>query len=809
MTAIRIPRITLIAVALAVLSRAALVGGGAVAPSLSTEERFEQPAGQRLIEPLPPSPTPAPFGPVALSITVSGGVSLGAYQGGYLYYLAQVARANPESIDIKVASGSSAGMVNALLLIMALGAIEDEKPDESVLFRVWTKSTFDDLFDVENAPPLALSSRRELERTAKWLEAEWSKGLTPNVDVVLGAAATRLASRELEVSDGFTVPKQEEKFTLRIRGQGKGKPPLVENYVDPTYGAEQPLLPLSGGLGRVPDVHEDFDVLRRLLFASSAIPIFFVPQEIHYCLTDPQSSSSSKECLEPTHKAQFIDGALADKQPLRLAYRLAAAGLSTQLDGTTQWRDVPNMAQGQLPSTAHFLLLDPVRSTYPASEQEEETEASLEQAVHFFAEWGRFLKEYVASARNKEVSTLHEEHPAVRDRLRIATSDFPLASSPLLNFFGFFDRKLRTFDFYLGMRDARAYLERWQASSKTLGPHGDGMALRFPEPLERTPQMGTSGWAPFLCLREVIDADPPRPSACNGLHDFRILLQTAFDRLYDHCRALPLEESLSHTHCRKAMQGADPPRIVRAEDESEGFWRQADEEGEFHYVARLLEGYRFKFEDLGLDREDADLATSRIRTHILNHLDAYAKKLESGDRLALRLLGKPAVNFFVYAPPETIVYLVAGRGAEVAVSATLGRSYWLRYNFALQVQGVDVLLTQAPNVLALTPMVGLEAEIYPLSSPLLQSRFGIRAGYQFSTSDRFTARPCDLEALDRDARRCSALVTQAFTAFSFYERIRLQVGFEWLPRWAPPMRDNDRNYYNVLLEVGFQWLSPF
>lgn len=748
-------------------------------------------------------------GPVALSVIVSGGVSLGAYQAGYLYYLAQVARANPKILDIKLATGSSAGMINALLLVMAMGALEDVKPDESLFYRAWTSSTFEDLFDVENAPPLALSSRREIERIAQMLEKEWQQGLRGDLDMVLGAAATRLNSRQIEVSDGFSVPKQEEKFVLRIRGQGKGRAPRLDNYVDPTWGAEQPLLPVSGGRQGPQQAAKDFDALRKLLYASSAIPIFFIPEEIEYCLTNPQGNTHTTRCDEPVHRGQFIDGALADKQPLRLAYRVAASGLESQLGGGTSWRDAPAITTGMLPGTAHFLILDPVRSTYPSPAQEDEAEANVEQAMQFFAAWGRFLRDYMAAARNKEVATLHEEHPAVRDRLQIATSDFPLASSPLLNFFGFFDRKLRAFDFYLGMRDARVHLDRWYASTGATSVARGGTALRFPEPRQRTAQMGVTGWAPFLCLRDVIDAKSPTPSSCDGMHDFRILLQTGFDRLYDQCRLLPYEPRLPHEHCRRAMQGADPPRIVRVEDEPEDFWKRRDDEGDTHYVARLLEAYHFHFKDLGLDREDADLVTSRIRQQILEHVDAYAKKLQPGDRLTLRLLGKPAVNFFVYAPPDTIVYLVAGRGAELAVSATMGRSYWLRYNFALQLQGLDVLLTQAPNVIALTPMVGLEAEIYPLSSPLLQSRFGVRAGYQFSTSDQFATSMCNLTVFDRDPRRCSAFVTQAFTSFSFYERIRLQVGLEWLPRWVPPMRDNDRSYFNVLVEVGFQWISPF
>ena len=163
----------------------------------------------------------------------------------------------------------------------------------------------------------------------------------------------------------------------------------------------------------------------------------------------------------------------------------------------------------------------------------------------------------------------------------------------------------------------------------------------------------------------------------------------------------------------------------------------------------------------------------------------------------------------MYAPPETILYFVAGTAAEFAVSATLGQSNWLRYNLALQMQGFYYLLTEQANVLTLTPLIGLEAEIYPLSSPLFQTRLGLRVGYQFSTNDEFLAGTCNLENFHNNSLRCSAPVAQVFVALSFYERIRLQGGVEWFPKWLSPMDEFNDHVWSGFVEVGWQWISPF
>src|SRR5262249_55958313 len=78
------------------------------------------------------------------AVVVSGGVSLGSHQGGLLYYLSQFLRSYSEHVrgaldiadqaipggDIRVATGASAGSINAFLSAMASCREPVDRPEE-------------------------------------------------------------------------------------------------------------------------------------------------------------------------------------------------------------------------------------------------------------------------------------------------------------------------------------------------------------------------------------------------------------------------------------------------------------------------------------------------------------------------------------------------------------------------------------------------------------------------------------------------------------------------------------------------------
>jgi predicted acylesterase/phospholipase RssA len=758
--------------------------------------------------------------PIPLAVTVSGGVSLGSYQAGYLYYLTETVKANRELFEVKMLTGASAGLINGLIALIEMGSAAEDDPRETLFYSMWTEFTWDQLLDVGEAPQFALSSRKILHQLGERAEKRWRDGLAEDIDVVLGATATRMKSVQTELSEGLTIPRQEEKFVFRVTGRGPGREPLVTNYADPTHVLEQPVLPF-----RDPDEQrsgadrKNFDLLLDILFASSSLPLVFEPQRVEFCTTKaggvaPDEAAEQLACEQVEHVGRFADGAVFDKWPLRLAYRTARAGLIDDGRGGLTWREIPDLDRVQTPDERlFFLYIDPEDSAYPPLPPPTETRPrDGDDEVGLFQQLGLFFGGYIISTQAKELYTLIEEHPDVRDRIKLAAHELPSASGLLANFFGFFDRKFRVYDFYQGMRDARIFVESQLQSRARALSGDDSIEVVLPEPASMSAD--DDSWKPYFCLRAQLDGEQQYSDACRGddLQDFRILLQVSLDRLYDHCRRLSSEEPISHRLCREARDGGLPPRVagVNGTEHEDNLVKQ-DTETEFAYVMRLLESYEFHFEDLGLDRDEARRAMSMIREDLLHLADEFGKKLPWGERQTVRVLGKPAVNFFKYAAPRAIIYFTAGKGAELGASLT-GRwipSRWFRLNTGLQMQGLVQLVSELENVFTLTPLAGFELEIPALNGPMIQLRGGLRIGYQLSTTDGFHSRECDGERFAGDSVRCSAPVFQGFLAISFYERIRVQLGLEWFPEWLPPMDQTGQHVWNGLIEVGWQWISPF
>lgn len=748
--------------------------------------------------------------PMQLSLTTSGGVSLGAYQAGFLYYLVEASKLNPELFAPRVVTGSSAGTINSLVSIISLGNDFNDSPDESLFYRTWADINIRDLLDVEDAPPLALSSRAVFEKLADQMESRWNEGLHEGLDITMGATATRVKSRKVDVSGDFSVPRQEEKFVFRVQGRGKGKLPRVSNYVDKAHGTPQPLLPFMVPSREVGG-KSNFEILKKLMFASSAFPLAFPVQELEFCMTLPEldynlGAAAFRDCKVPEHKEVFVDGSMFDRNPLGLAYRISKAGLTSK-DGQFFWRDDPDSNFGQMPNNMNFLYLDAFNASYPSYKPE----AEYRSIEALFPTFGSYSQGFVRSSQAKEIYMLVDQYPEIQSRIHLTQRNYPTASGLLANFFGFFDKKFRIYDFYLGMYDARQYLQR-NFSRQLAQMAGHRVNIQFPENTESAKTK--SSWNPYYCMRAVFDNVNHLSPMCQGeqMKDFRILLQVSLNRLYDGCSMLELDETLDHAHCTKGME-KQPPPIVQPMKNGDFLadWSRKEGESRFQYTIRLLEQYGFWFEDLGLDRAEAWLAMSQIREILAGALDDYAQKLPQAESVAIRVLGKSGLNFFKYQPPQVIIYAVAGKGAEIGLSAA-GRyapARWVRFNFGLQIKGLYELMSPASNVFAMSPMIGLEFERTSWSSVVMQGRLGFRVGYQLSTGDNFCKEKCDTLQFTKESRGCSAPVGQIFLALTFYERIRLQGGVGWFPYFLPPMKNEHRNVFNGFLEVGWQWISPF
>lgn len=777
----------------------------------------------------PPTLRKTPF----LGLTVSGGVSLGAYEAGFLYYLTEVAKLpeNRSAIDLKLVTGASAGNINALFTILALCSKPQSNPQRSVFWDTWIRLGVKELFRPPSPsdPPEnghGAFSRSALLRIAGNLERVFREGIDEKCDKVLAVSTTRLKSAEVTLRDGFKVPRQEEKFVVRIRGRGAGRAPLVTNYVDPSSALPLPMLPFPTDQTSADDQLKTFTLLRDLLLASAAFPVAFPPQPLPHCLTpgtlrvstsgapapassavsapSPERRNALTECGDyPIFTEDFIDGGVFDNTPLRLA-----DSLSTRLDSVGAWRNPGEQAPpGATRFQGGFLFIDPDTAAYPLP-----PETAVAPNLPLIPQIGSFLSNFIATARSKELYTLIQERPDID--VALSRRHFPTASGHLANFFGFFEESFRRFDFYLGMYDAHR------------------MALRsMPQVLDVSrPATNEAVWDPFLCMASVFGDEEHDQGACvpdaarcatlpkedcerktRHAEAFRVLLQVSIDRLYSHCESLPpaVMPTIEHHHCLQAALNK-PRRTVKGLPSSPpGAFRRHRHENDFEHTLRLLDLYHFRFEDLlseGILGSGGSVeAMTRVRYQLASLLERTANKQPSGDASMLRLLGKPALNFVYYAPPPTILYFSLGRGNEVGAS-WLQSWRGLRFTAALQIKGIEEVTFSDQGEAAFTPMIGVEAELY--GSAIYQARLGLRGGYQMSTKG-FRASDCrnpeETNSFSASRSDCSSFVAQLPFTLAIFERVRFQLAPEYLvPHW--PL---DGKSWNILFGVGGQFISPF
>src|SRR3954462_1669194 len=71
------------------------------------------------------------------SITISGGVSLGSYEAGLVYYVVEAMRLNPAAATPRVVTGASAGSVNGFMTILQSCRRPVSDPQGSRFRRGW------------------------------------------------------------------------------------------------------------------------------------------------------------------------------------------------------------------------------------------------------------------------------------------------------------------------------------------------------------------------------------------------------------------------------------------------------------------------------------------------------------------------------------------------------------------------------------------------------------------------------------------------------------------------------------------------
>ncbi len=701
--------------------------------------------------------------PTPFSLTLSGGVSLGAYESGLLYYTLEWLRANAGRSELRLTTGASAGSVNSVLAVLDQCGADHPSPSQSLFYRTWVPLGFAQLF-TGHASPRAVFSRDWFTQTAAGIEAVWNAGLDARCDVVMGIAVTRVVPRRVDIgaTGDLQVGRIEERFVLRVQGLGPGVPPRVTNYVDSNGAGDVLLLP-EGADGEV-----SFDELRDLLFASAAVPVAFEPVKLRHCVPRPgMAHCRAADAVE----AAFVDGSFFDNTPLRLAASLARAGLRELPGGSARWLAAPDFGAPVPSQELRYLFISPDATAYPVSEEPIKIDGKTTLASLMSQEAQAFLQ----TARAKNLYTLAEELPEIVHRVVVPARHFPAASSPMESFFGFFESEFRRYDFYLGMYDARRNLVDRHVPKRP----ADSGQFSFPEDVATA----SADWRPFHCLRGLFD-ETGTAAACEGadLHDFRVLAQTSLERLYYECRNIDGAEPIDPRElaCRRAREGGQPP-VVPGVAGSGGDFRPRPGEGEVAWVARLLARHRFEFNDLGGHEPGVDAVLRRIRGKMSEVVEALAETQPTGQGLALERLGQAAANALVYVPPQHVFWLSLGREVEGGYGyrlpglSPLAQS--LRLDVALQLDGLYGLISSDSEAWGLAPLAGLEIQPPALSSETLQFGFVARGGRLFSSGDDYGQEACNSDTLGA----CSRWTVQAGAYGVALEILRLQLIGEWYP----------------------------
>ncbi len=647
--------------------------------------------------------------PVPVALTLSGGVSLGAYQAGSLFYSSLVLRENPELFQMRLLTGASAGALNALFAVLSVCGTETKVPSESAFYKTWVEFKGQDLL-ASPGESEALFSRKAFEGIASELEVRWKRGLPVTCDVVLGLSITRLEPLKDLSKIGFS--RVGEKVTLRISGQGAGRAPQITNYVNPSLFPKPLLLHLE------PDQdQQNFEMLKQVLFASSAFPVAFAPQSLKTCVA--QSSEPWAHLDLPfqcpkneIQEAKFVDGGILDNKPLALAEKIARMGLVVDECGQSKWREIPiSSIENKVGSSLLYLYSDLSATTYEVPKLPPVDPTAFNIAP-------MLVGSVFGASRNQDSSALIEQSPTLENQIAAPKNHIPRMGDSLLGFFGFFERDFRSFDFHLGLFETQKFFTESLKTGLRKGSLSIGETMKFPEF-----RLDSEDAKKQRCLGDVLLAEQDNSSVCRDVDD-RGFVQLA--------------------------------RLAGARLRAKRF--------DFGFMVDWLANEGYEYRDLKLSGSEAWRAPAKIKTEAIAAVATLAEAQSATDAFVLRTAGPLALNLIEPLPIERDFSIVLGPQTQFSISSLIEQSGMsrTRWSFGIGFENLSAWLGTEKGLVVATPMTAFEFEPFDLNSGYVQTRFSIGGGYKFKESN-------------------DGIAARVGVSLTLIERLRLQLDFEAMP----------------------------
>jgi hypothetical protein len=579
------------------------------------------------------------------TIVVSGGVSLGSYQAGFLHYYTQFLLAQSAAVraygleeltdggGVRIATGASAGSINSFLstLTRCRSAVAD--PRKSLFWSAWIPVGFHNLIDLEKVGVDSVLTQAPIEAAIGRLEPLWRErqelsDWSHDCDAVLGLSATRLRARQIDFSDGpvsertdaLRLKRQTEKFLLSVHGVVSHAPtfaPFRPSQLATGDGDESPIdmvYPTLGehgfGVKNIDrEISNSFDEVSTLLRASAAFPIAFSPVPVK--LTVWRRARAGGYVPLEHGPVPFVDGGIFDNTPI---------GLAVKIQG---WlRDRNETA----PTHLMFLSSDAVGWIKPAAGS-----SASPEGVSLLDHYTPFLGDFVTTAEQTELLNTLESDSSIPKK--VPARMMPIAGEQLSHFFGFAEEDFRIFDFFMGMVDAREYVSSQNPEALELLTAADRRSsTRLP--LVTAPEFDCFNQQRLSMRRaELLDVD--RIDACQRIDgNLRALLQASMD-------------------LRARAQTELPPGTTPSIDD--------------FLVAIEKHGYRYKQLEYRGRPATADTAMLALRESAQALIQELGSKQPWLEQYPVSVLGKAAANQFVYLAPRSIwnFGVLATGGAEV------------------------------------------------------------------------------------------------------------------------------------------------
>jgi len=702
-------------------------------------------------------------------------------------------------------TGASAGAVNGLVAVIEGCKRPNLSASDSLYYQVWIDLG---LFGRHGGPglfpgpeggstALSLFTSEALEATLEKASIYIEQGgQLPSCSVDFGFVATHIDPTQSPVhvrQDGdpiLTTKKLKEKFSVRLTSSAASSPgqsTLSIVNIGPS-GAWKDDQIYYAGLGHTKEV--PLESLMLGVLASGAFPTAFPPVPLTYTQYVP---GPARTVLPRKREATFIDGGILDNTPV---------GLAVALD---EWRGefthpYPHL-EGLIPVEPRtYLFLEPLVQSWAHGGADPEESGAAQRGL--IGTYLTFARDLLATTTDAQLTNTAEQFAFVRrekpgwnePRLSVPQRHMPITGAQFEHFMAFMERDFRIFDFYVGMADAYAYLEReacffapegascqadanlrrLDAALKDANPNYRCIRAYYDSEASRVLENISTDQLPAECqaLREVVCDEPGGQDSEKSVAAFLKSGAISSEAGEDRC----IEPSIANHNFRALLASMHNYKVWMQSD------RYVEAEGLDRFFAELGEGEaseRFIYVDLPthLKRNDGYLDSREVkqafRSLVQESIDRLAEEQEGMGQYAIKLGGRAAADAaYGREYPKNVLGLgVAQNGFETVYGRRLGNRPWrwdstLRF-FNLQQQSF------APGLDPFTSEFYLSTQATRILSPVKFADIELGAGWAVSEKIAYSSSAPGHVAFRTGPRTYLALV--------ILQRIYLALNVDYYP----------------------------